>query len=216
MAFSQPHFVNGKDEEGQLQWRPSTPREPYMQITRRIYVSLPADPWLPNNLNDLKWGIVEEIEKLGYTPEIFTNPKGKKGLASALAWNPRDADDIARRCVGAAVLGMPRWTFQDADGQPALLPTEFNHYEGALARTLGLPTLVLVQKNVRRRVVFDMSFGGYVGEFDADADVNWLHTDEFRVPFHYWKSLLDERRDVYFSAIRASPKARPPRSSVFC
>jgi Predicted nucleotide-binding protein containing TIR-like domain len=166
-------------------------------ITRRIYVSLAADPWLPQNLNELKWGIVEEIEKLGYTPEIFTNPKGKPGLASAKAWNPRDADDIARRCVGAAVLGMPRWNFQDAQGQPALLPTEFNHYEGALARTLGLPTLVLVQKNVRRRVVFDMSFGGYVGEFDANADLSWLHTDEFRVPFHYWKNLLDERRDVF-------------------
>jgi hypothetical protein len=168
-----------------------------LSITRRIYVSLPADPWLPKNLNDLKWGIVEEIEKLGYTPEIFTNPKGKPGLASAKAWNPRDADAIARRCLGAAVLGMPRWTFQDVQGQPALLPTEFNHYEGALARTLGLPTLVLVQKNVRRRVVFDMSFGGYVGEFDPDADLGWLHTDEFRVPFHYWKNLLHERRDVF-------------------
>jgi hypothetical protein len=52
---------------------------------------------------------VEEIEKLGYTPEIFTNPKGKPGLASPKAWNPRDADEIARRCVGAAILGMPRW-----------------------------------------------------------------------------------------------------------
>src|SRR5262245_25319148 len=168
-----------------------------MSITRRVYVSLPADPWLPRNINDLKWGIVEEIEKLGYTPEIFTNPKGKPGLASPKSWNPRDADDIARRCVGAAILGMPRWVFADAQAQPALLPTEFNHYEGALARTLGLPTLVLVQKNVRRRVVFDNSFGGYVGEFDPDADVNWLHTDEFRVPFLYWKNLLDERRDVF-------------------
>jgi len=34
-------------------------------ITRRIYVSLPADPWLPQNLNELKWSIVEEVEKLG-------------------------------------------------------------------------------------------------------------------------------------------------------
>lgn len=168
-----------------------------MPITRRIYVSLPADPWLPKNLNDLKWGIVEEIEKLGFTPEIFTNPKGKPGLASPKAWNPRDADEIARRCVGAAVLGMPRWTFQDTQGQEALLPTEFNHYEGALAHTLGLPTLVLVQKNVRRRVVFDMSFGGYVGEFDANASLEWLHTQEFRVPFHYWTDLLEERRDVF-------------------
>jgi hypothetical protein len=30
----------------------------------------------PQNLDDLKWGVVEEIEKLGYVPEILTNPKG--------------------------------------------------------------------------------------------------------------------------------------------
>jgi hypothetical protein len=169
----------------------------HMAITRRIYVSLPADPWLAPNINELKWGIVEEIEKLGYIPEIFTNPKGKPGLASSKAWNPRDADDIARRCVGAALLGMARWVFTDAEKQPAILPTEFNHYEGALVRTLGLPTLVLVQKNVRRRVVFDMSFGGYVGEFEPSADLRWLRTDAFRVPFRYWTKLLDERRDVF-------------------
>jgi len=175
-----------------------------MQITRRIYVSLPADPWLPANLNALKWGVVEEIEKLGYTPEIFTNPRGKPGLASAKAWSPADADDIARRCAGAAILGMPRWRFQDDDGNPVLLPTEFNHYEGALARTLGLPTFVLVQCEVLRRVVFNNSFGGYVGEFPSDANVDWLHTDEFRVPFGYWRSLLDERRDVFLGYCSSS------------
>jgi hypothetical protein len=168
-----------------------------MSITRRIYVSLPADRWLKANINALKWGIVEEIEKLKYTAEIFTNPKGKRSLASAKSWNPRDADDIARRCVGAAIIGMPRWKFQDEEHQPVLLPTEFNHYEGALAHTLGLPRLVLVQKNVLRRVVFDMNFGGYVGEFDENADLSWLHTDEFLVPFNYWKDSLEERRDVF-------------------
>jgi hypothetical protein len=175
-----------------------------MPITRRIYVSLPADPWLPENLNRLKWGIVEEIEKLGFTPEIFTNPRGKPGLASAITWHPRDADEIARRCVGAAVLGMARWKFQDPDGHPILLPTEFNHYEGALARTLGLPTLVLVQRDVLRRVVFDMSYGGYLGAFAHDAEIEWLHTDEFRVPFNYWLRLLNERRDVFFGYSSAS------------
>src|SRR5215469_10443745 len=175
-----------------------------MPIKRRIYVSLPADPWLPENINRLKWGIVEEIEKLGYIPEIFTNPRGSDGLASAKSWHPRDADDIARRCTGAALLGLARWRFQDAQGQAVLLPTEFNHYEGALARTLGLPTLVLVQRDVRRRVVFDMSFGGYVGEFDADANLSWLHTDEFRVPFSYWRELLKQRRDIFLGYCSSS------------
>ncbi|WP_395708706.1 nucleotide-binding protein [Reyranella sp.] len=183
-----------------------------MPITRRIYVSLPADPWLPDNLNRLKWGIVDEIEKLGYCAEIFTNPRGKLTLASAKSWHPRDADEVARRCVGCAILGMPRWTFNDSRGAPVLLPTEFNHYEGALAHTLGLPVLVLVHRDVRRRVVFDMNFAGYVGIFEAAADVDWLHTDEFRVPFGYWVDRLQQRRDVFLgycstsSAIAAEVK----------
>jgi hypothetical protein len=36
-----------------------------MPIVRRIYVSLPADPWLPDNLNRLKWGIVEGDREAG-------------------------------------------------------------------------------------------------------------------------------------------------------
>jgi hypothetical protein len=95
-------------------------------------------------LNDLKWGVVEEIEKLGYVPEIVTNPRGRSGLASAKSWSPDGTDEIARRCTGAVILGMPRCRFQDDQGEQVLLPTEFNHYEGALARTLGLPTLVPV------------------------------------------------------------------------
>ena len=59
---------------------------------------------------------------------------------------------------------MARWEFKDSNGHDARLPTEFNHYEGALARTLGLPTLVLVQQDVMRRVVFDPTYGGFVGE----------------------------------------------------
>jgi hypothetical protein len=170
-----------------------------MPITRRIYVSLPADPWLSDNLNRLKWGIVEEIEKLDYTPEIFTNPRGKRGLASARSWHPRDADEIARRCTGAAVLGIARWKLQTLDDKPVpvLLPTEFNYYEGALARTLGLPTLVLVQSDVRPRVVFDMNFAGYLGLFDSDADLGWLHSEKFLVPFGYWKDALEKRVDVF-------------------
>ncbi len=175
-----------------------------MAVTRRIYISMPADRWLPPNLNDLKWAVVDEIESLGYTPEIFTNPKGAAGLASWKAWTPRDADEIGRRCVGAALIGMPRWTFCDASGNPVRLPTEFSHYEGALARTLGLPTLVLVQDDLMRRVVFDGSFGGYVGEFPATAGRTWLDSQEFTVPFTYWQRQLVERRDIFLGYCSSS------------
>jgi len=40
-------------------------------LTRRIYVSMPADGWLSPAQNALKWGVVRRIESLGYTAEIF-------------------------------------------------------------------------------------------------------------------------------------------------
>ena len=76
----------------------------------------------------------------------------------------------------------------------------------------GLPTLVLVQGDMLRRVVFDSSFGGYVGQYAADSDVSWLHTAEFRVPFNYWKAQLEERRDIFW-AIAAARRRRLRQSN---
>lgn len=167
-----------------------------MSVVRRIYVSMPADQWLAPNQNDLKWGIVDEIERLGYVPEIFTNPRGKPGLSAGKAWSAVEADRVARSCIGAAIIGLPRWVFASPHGDISL-STEFCHYEGAIAYTLGLPMLVVVQEGVQRRVVFDSSYRGYVGDFPPTADRTWLATDKFRVPFNYWKDELSRRRDVF-------------------
>jgi hypothetical protein len=64
-----------------------------MPVIRRIYVSMPSDRWLAPNQNDLKWGIVEEIEQLGYTPEIFTD------LRAGLDWLPDKPGARSMCCV---------------------------------------------------------------------------------------------------------------------
>ena len=188
-------------------WKATPPgKRRACEVTRRIYVSLPADKWLPSRQNELKWGIVQKIKDIHYRPEIFTNPKGDDGLASARSWHPRDADEIARRCVGAVVIGMARWRFRDGKGNPVALATEFNHYEGGLVHTLGLPTLVLAQTNILHRCVLDMNYGGYLGEFTPKAGPDWLDTHEFLTPFGYWQRRLEERRDVFLGYASASTK----------
>jgi len=94
-----------------------------------MHVSMPADGWLTPEQNEMKWGVVERIEQLGYTPEIFTDPSGRKSLSSDLAWSAADADEIARHCHGAAIIGLPRWVFETEEGR-VHLPTEYCHYEG--------------------------------------------------------------------------------------
>jgi hypothetical protein len=177
-----------------------------------------ADRWLPDNLNAQMGCGRRDREAWSHFGD-FHQSEGKPGLASARTWSPSDADDIARHCAGAAVLGTPRWRFKDGEGHPVLLPTEVNRfptevnrYEGALSRTLGLSTFVLVQRDVLRRVVFAYNFGGYVGEFPPDAEVDWLHKDEFLVPFGYWKAQLEERRDISWGTA-AAQQLRQPTSS---
>jgi hypothetical protein len=174
-----------------------------MPLRRRIYISMPADEWLSLSQNDLKWGIVDAIERLGFTTEIFTDPRGQPSLAAGKAWSAEAADRVARRCVGAAIIGSPRWVFETKEGRQKL-PTEFCHYEGALAFTLGLPMLVVVQTDVLRRVVFDPSYRGYVGRFPEMAGRDWLTTKDFTAPFEYWKQELSRRRDIFLGYCSSS------------
>jgi hypothetical protein len=179
-----------------------------MSITRRVYVSMPADEWLTAAQNELKWKLVEKIERLTIEgsrvrTEIFNDPRGSDSLASAFAWSAQQAEDIMRRCIGAVLIGLPRWTFDTPEGIMKIA-TEFCHYEGAVARTLQLPMMVLVQKDVQRRVVFNYSFGGLVTEMPSKVDASWLAKKEFIAPFGVWRRQLENRRDVFLGYSGAS------------
>jgi hypothetical protein len=164
--------------------------------TERIFVSLPADQWLTKRENETKWAIVSTVEDLGYKTEIFLDPRGTRSLAASQAWTATACDQIMRRCEGCVLLGFPRWRLSGDAGQNNL-PTEFNHYEGAVAHTLGLPLLVLVQAGVLRRVVFDPSYKGWVGVIPDEPTPKWLSTKAFQVPFNFWREQLELRRDVF-------------------
>jgi predicted nucleotide-binding protein len=64
--------------------------------------------------------------------------------------------------------------------------------------------LILVQSDVVRRVVFDNSYGSYVGEFPATADRTWLDSTAFQVPFGLWKQQLEQRRDIFLGYCSSS------------
>jgi hypothetical protein len=176
-----------------------------MPITRRVFVSLPSDEWLSQSQNELKWGIVERIEQLGYKSEIFFDPRGSSDLAAGKKWDAAHVDSVLSRCVGAALIGLPRWEARSpGNAQPHLLPTEFCHYEGAVAYTLGLPMLVLAHNDVARRVVFSEGFHGLLGKIPPEADILWLDSKSFQVVFNDWKEKLAKRRDVFLGYCGAS------------
>ena len=177
---------------------------PSPTVTRRVIVILPDDRWCSEAENTLKWAIVDRIEALGLVAEIFHDPRGTDSLCAPMAWSAANADYVSRRCVGAVLIGLPRWRFNTPDGDAVHLPTEFSHFEGALAWQLRLPLLVLVGQDVVRRVVFDNGFHGRVGEIPLAAGPDWLQTRQFTTPFAVWQRELAERRDVFMGYCSAS------------
>ena len=176
-----------------------------MPISRRIFVSLPSDDWFEQSANDLKWGIVKKIEQLNYKTEIFFDPRGKSDLAAGKKWDATHVNAVLRGCVGAALIGLPRWEARTPGQQQSyLLPTEFCHYEGAVAHTLGLPMLVLAREDVARRVVFSEGFDGLVGKIPVQPDIAWLDSKSFQVVFDTWAEKVAKRRDVFLGYCGAS------------
>lgn len=170
---------------------------------------MPADEWLTPEENYTKWAIVSKIEQLGYTTEVFFDPRGTASISASQAWTAAECENVMRHCDGCALLGFPRWRLTQ-NGSPFWLPTDFNHYEGALAYTMSLPLLVLVQDGVEPRVVFDRSFKGYIGRIPNFPTVAWLDTIGFEVPFKYFKQHLSARRDVFlgYSSTSSAPAAQ--------
>jgi hypothetical protein len=171
-----------------------------MTIARRIFVSSPRDEHLDDRRNELKWAIVKEIETLGYEAQVFGSPEGGRGLASGRAWSPNAADEVMRRCVGAAILGFPIWQCSRAAGSKKVsLVTEYCHYEGAIARTYGLPILAVLEDGVEERVFFNRYAGDPSVTVPSQADVTWVAGSSFRAFLDNWNTRIGERRDIFLA-----------------
>jgi hypothetical protein len=117
---------------------------------------------------------------------------------------------LARTHVHASV--------DDGNGRPKIaplatpVPTPYNHLEGALAVSLGLPLLIVAEKGMARDGIFNS--GVKAVEVPSDASAAWVRSHAFRSFLPTWSKRVRDRRDVFLgycskggkvaSALRAS------------
>ena len=176
-----------------------------MSVTRRVYVSMPADFSLDDRQNAVKWAVVRTIEELDYEAQIFGGPTGGRGLAAGKAWTLAEVDRVMRRCVGAAVIGFPKWRV-DAGDRTLSLPTEFCHYEGAVAHSCGLPILAVTGSS-------GVGFGFSVDEQAATSRASPIGRTACRaiLPSAAPPSLCSRRRGLDTGRLIAPPRWPPAR-----
>jgi Predicted nucleotide-binding protein containing TIR-like domain len=171
---------------------------------RRVFISLVADALLSDQQNDFKWAVVERIQKLGFQPEIFYNPRSVEGVAARKSWTPADAEDVIQRCVGGVIIGMPRWHHFDKSGADVWMASEYAQYEGAMLKVAAIPLLILVQDNIKPRGIFEYNFGQHVRQFPADVDGSWLASSDFQHAIDIWLANIGDRRDIFLGYCSSS------------
>jgi Predicted nucleotide-binding protein containing TIR-like domain len=166
-----------------------------MPFTRRVFVSTPETPRNGGH-KDLKREIISKIEEAGYRVELFDNLKAKSSMASDRPWSLGRLHQVVSCCVGAVIIGLPRWIVA-IDGKKVHLASELCHLEGGVAYELDLPLFVLADELVRDRGIFKEGEEFFVVCVPRSAGAKWLRTPDFSQRFDIWIDKLRKRRDIF-------------------
>ncbi len=163
----------------------------------RIYISAPADSNLSQEQLKLKKSVIKAIEKEGFEPQEFF----ASGIPTAMGmpWSFEGAEQVMSRCQGAAVLAFARWLAESAKGPAgdySYLPSEYNHFEGALAFTRRLPRLVVTDKGVRTSGITLLAEGPVIF-WPEGYGAEGIEQEWFRRHFDPWAAKVRSRPHVF-------------------
>jgi hypothetical protein len=163
-----------------------------MAFKRRIFFTSPTDEFLTPDGRDIKDRILQRIHAGGYEPQLFF----REGLPKNMSWSFSNVREVMQRCCGAVILGLPRWTFQDGS-ETVLMPSEFTHYEGAVAHAFQIPVLTIAPQEIPDRAVYWRGGDKVILSIPSGAGPSWIDSDAFNFRFSAWLDELAERRDVF-------------------
>src|SRR6266511_5327860 len=107
-----------------------------MSVKHRVLISAARNIRLDPLRIKITEAIVDQIKGEDYEPQVFLDQTGGTGLAAGAGWSLEEVERVARRCVGAAIIGLPFWKTTQ-EGRKFWLPTEYCQYEGAIAHAHG-------------------------------------------------------------------------------
>jgi hypothetical protein len=159
-------------------------------MPRKVYISeITNSNWLTPQQQELTEVVIQKIVATGFAPQRFF----KTGDAASLNWSFDNVEKVMRNCVGWAVIAFPRWQTENG-----FIASEFINYEGAVAHSLKLPMLTLLDKRIQRRGVFSESGGNYICAIPDQVTPAWLESPDFCRQFQDWTKKIEQRFDLFF------------------
>jgi hypothetical protein len=166
-------------------------------MERQVFVSMTFDDYLTPTQNDVKWAIVDRIIGAGFMPHFFFPyiPAKYEGKVIAQSpWSTDAVDQVIRNCVGAVMIGFPRWTISEERGEK--LASDYTHYEAGIVHTLGLPMFMVLEEGIPWRGAFDGNTHN-ICTILRNADAGSLDKPSFSQPFANWVTRVKGRKDIF-------------------
>jgi CheY-like chemotaxis protein len=171
----------------------TSPASTVLAYRPRIYIHAPYKPEPARA--EVKHGIIEKIRGVGFDPQEFF----VSGIPKGDSWSFGRALEVMRQCDGALILALMRWMNSDGIIQIPI-PSEYSHFEGALALSCNLPSLVIAEEGMEMRGILSQMGGLFVLPVPMQNAAEWLATDKLlrEPPFEKWVERVKARYDVFF------------------
>ncbi|MCE2810551.1 MAG: nucleotide-binding protein [Planctomycetaceae bacterium] len=164
-----------------------------MNLKPRIYISAPVDKNLSSGQLKLKQSILHLLQTDGLDPQEFH----VSGLAANQSWSFERSIDVMRRCHGALILAFSQW-HDTSRTPPVVMPTEYNHFEGALGISLQKEILIIKDEAVAFRGITNSGGGEFILSIPNTPTPAWLKSNEFQKQYSGWKDRIQRRHHVFF------------------
>ncbi|HZF51970.1 MAG TPA: nucleotide-binding protein [Polyangiaceae bacterium] len=159
----------------------------------RIYISSPMAKNLTPGQLAAKEELIRRVISAGFDPQEFHT----RGLPSGDSWNFERARQLMSRCHGAVILAFEQWK-DTRKKPPVVMPTEYTHFEGALAIALDKQLLIIKDESVTPRGIAFLGGGQYILSRPMGSSTTWFDSDEFQRHFGVWSDLISRRHHVFF------------------
>lgn len=163
-----------------------------MDRNKRIFVSVPLDHNLDDRQRMLKGAILANLRQKGLEPQEFQ----VSGLPLGSPYTFEGVREIMSRCHGALILAFGRWRDSER-GADLMLPTVWNHFEGAFAIAMRKEILVITERNVAEDGITWFGGGHIVLSAPLDATPAWLEATYVKTQIEAWVDRVKDKNDVF-------------------
>lgn len=162
----------------------------------RVYIHAPLPQNLSPRRQEIRAKVLDAVTAAGFDPQEF----GVSGLPSRLAWSFDNAARVMDRCQGAVIIALPKYEF----GTDLLMPSEYSHYEGALALSKGVPTLIITEQGAPNAGIVYLGGGQFINRIPINDDMmedstgkGYLNSEEFQSMFKGWREEVVTRSKLF-------------------